>query len=147
MSRSLLAASALLVGALPAVAGEGCVGQCFQKAWLPPVYSAQAERVLVQAPRTYAYVTPATYRTVYETVMVSPGSRRWTVTHDAWGREIGCWVESPARYASVPRQVMVNAPAVVPVAMPAQYGLRMSTVMTQPARSAWVPVGHGYHGY
>lgn len=143
MLRSALAIPALALMAVPAAAG-GCGADCYRKAWVPPVYETQAEKYLVQAPRTYAHVTPAEYRVVHEQVLVHPGGKHWTVKRDHHGREIGCWVHTPARYASVARKVMVRGPEVVPVAVPAQYGVRMHTVMTQPGHKTWVPVRHGY---
>lgn len=146
MLRSVFGAAMVVAAAAPATAGGyGCEGQCYRQEWAPPVYEHRAEKVLLQAPRTYAYVTPAAYRTVHETVMVSPGSRHWMVKLDAYGRKVGCWVETPPRYATVPRTVMVHGPVVTPVAVPAQYGIATSTVMTQPAHKAWLPMhGHGF---
>jgi hypothetical protein len=139
MSRLLLAATILAASAIPAAAG--CVGQCYREAYVPPAYETVTEKVMVQAPRTYALTTPAEYRTVYETVQVAPASRHWSVTVDAYGRRVGCWVTSPARFATVPRTVMVRAPEVVPYAVPAQYGYRSHTVQTRPGYRAWAPVG------
>lgn len=143
--RAALAIPVLGLLIAPAIAGESyCGARCYRKAWVPPVYETHAETYLAQAPRTYAYVTPAAYRVVHERAMVHPGSRRWTVKRDHHGHEIGCWVETPARYATVARKVMVHGPQVVPVATTAQYGVRTETVMTHPGHKAWVPVGHGH---
>lgn len=147
MRRLSLAIPVLALLSVPASAGgDGCQGACYRQAWVPPVYAMQAERYVVRAPRTYAYVTPAEHRVVHERVLVQPATRRWSVTRDHHGHEIGCWVEVPARYAEVARTVMVRGPEVVPVAVPAEYGVRMHSVMTQPAHRAWVPLGHG-QGY
>ena len=142
MSRLVLAAAVLGVSALPAVAG-GCVGQCYRQTYVPPTYETVTEKVVVQAPRTYAVTTPAQYRTYSETVQVSPGGRHWTVKHDSWGNKVGCWVTTPPRFATVPRTVMVAPPQVVPYAVPAQYGYRTHTVQASAGYKTWSPVGHG----
>ncbi|WP_375461658.1 hypothetical protein [uncultured Enterovirga sp.] len=145
MSRYLLAAAALGLSALPAAAGGyGCTGDCYRQTYVPPSYGTVAEKVMVRAPRTYAVTTPARYKHVQETVMVSPGSRHWSVTRDHYGNKVGCWVTTPARYGTVTRTVMVEAPQVVPYAEPAQYGYRTQTVMTSPGYKTWTPVGAGY---
>ena len=142
MSRILFAAAAISLSALPAAAG--CVGQCYQQTYVPPSYETVTERVMTRAPRTYALTTPAQYSTVHETVQVSPGGRHWSVTTDAHGRQIGCWISTPPRYATVARTVMVQQPQVVPYSEPAQYGYRSHTVQTASGYRAWSPVGHGY---
>lgn len=141
MSRLVLAATALGLSALPAAAG--CVGQCYRQSYVPPSYETVTEKVIVRAPRTYALTTPAEYRTVHETVQVSPGGRHWSVSLDAHGNQVGCWVYTRPRYASVARTVMVRAPEVVPYAVPAQYGYRSHTVQTSPGYRTWAPVGSG----
>ena len=142
MSRPLLALPALFLLTLPAAAGD-CGADCYRRAWMPPVYETQAERFVVQAPRTYAHVSPAQYAVVHEKVLTHPGSRRWSVTLDHLGREVGCWITTPARYATVARKVLVRGPEATPIAQGAQYGLRMHTAMTQPAYRAWVPAALG----
>ena len=146
MLRVCLATSALALTTLPALAGGGCVGDCYRQAYVPPSYGTVTERYIVRAPRTYALTTPAEYRTVHETVQVSPGGRYWSVSYDAHGDKVGCWVTTPPRFASVARTVMVRAPQVVPYAEPAQYGLRSHTVQTSAGYRAWVPLGGGYSG-
>ncbi|MDB5589943.1 hypothetical protein [Enterovirga sp.] len=147
MSRLLLAAAAFGLGVLPAAAGGyGCTGDCYRMTYVPPTYGTTVEKVMVRAPRTFAVTTPARYKHVEETVMVSPGGRHWSVTVDAHGRKVGCWVTTPPRYATVTRTVMVEAPQVVPYAEPAQYGYRSHTVMTSPGYKAWAPAGAGHGG-
>ncbi len=144
MSRTLFAAAVLGLSAFPAVAG--CVGQCYQQSYAPPTYETTTERVLVRAPRTYAITTPAQYKTVHETVQVSPGGRYWTVKLDHHGRKVGCWVTTPPRFATVPRTVLVQAAQVVPYAEPAQYGFRSHTVQTHPGYKTWVPLPSDHQG-
>lgn len=145
MSRHLLAAAALGLSALPAAAGgAGCAGDCYRQTYVPPTYGTVAEKVMLRAPRTYAITTPARYRHVQETVLVSPASQHWSVTTDHHGRKVGCWITTPARYGTVTRAVMVEAPQVVPYAEPAQYGYRTQTVLTSPGYKTWTPVGSGY---
>lgn len=141
MLRTFLTAAALGASALPAFAGGlSCQGDCYRVGWAPPTYGAVAERVMVRAPRTYAIVTPAEYRRVNETVMVEPGSRRWSVTRDAYGRAIGCWITTPARYATVSRTVMVRGASIEPWAVPTQYDVATTVFETSPAHKAWVPL-------
>lgn len=144
MLRPLLAATALLVSWPALAGGYDCGGDCYRQAYVPPTYGTVTERYLVQAPRTYAIATPAQYGTVYERVMVSPGGRSWSVTRDAYGNKVGCWVVTPAQYATVPRTVMTQAPQVTPYAEPAQYGFRSHTVQTSPGFRSWVPLGPSY---
>ena len=79
----------------------------------PPVYGAIAEKVMVRAPRTVAHAIPGEYGAVAEKVMISPPRKAWTVTRDAYGNLVGCWVVVPARFAVQHRTVMVRAPQVV----------------------------------
>lgn len=141
MSRLVLAATALGLSALPAAAG--CVGQCYRQSYVPPSYETVTEKVIVRAPRTYAVTTPAEYRTVHETVQVSPGGRRWSVSLDAYGNKVGCWVYTQPHYATVARTVMVRAAETVPYAVPAQYGYRNYQVQTSPGYRTWAPIGSG----
>ncbi|MCA0422926.1 MAG: hypothetical protein LCH61_06315, partial [Proteobacteria bacterium] len=114
-----------------AAAGDYCGANCYRKVVTPPQYATVAEtvqvrpaavarrvqpaeygtvheQVVVRPARTVARVSPARYGTVAETVMVSPGGKRWQVTRDAYGNEIGCWVNTPAQYATRYRTVMVQ---------------------------------------
>lgn len=144
LMRSLFATAALALSALPAAAGDyGCAGDCYRRAWLPPVYGAVAEQTPVRAPRTYALVTPPEYRRIEETVMIRPARRIWTVRRDAWGRRIGCWVEIPARYAVRPRTVMVREASLTPYSQGTAYGLSLHDVVVEPAHRGWVPLERG----
>lgn len=73
-------------------------------------------------------VVPPQYRTVNETVMVSPGR---VVAH-----------RTPARYETVmvPKTVMVEPEGVHYEKIPAQYGTVQRTEMVAPARAYMVPV-------
>jgi hypothetical protein len=73
-------------------------------------------------------VAPPQYRTVQETVMVSPGG---VVAH-----------RTPAQYRTVmvPRTVMVAPEGVQYERIPAQYGTREHVEMVAPARTYYVPV-------
>ena len=144
MLRPILAALAFAAATSSAQAGGyGCAGDCYRQVYVPPTYGMAVERTPVRAPRTYALVTEPEYRTVYETVAVEPARRIWTVRRAEWGRKVGCWVEVPARYATLPRRVVVRAPEVVPYAQASAWGLRSYPVEVEPARRAWYPVGEG----
>jgi hypothetical protein len=73
-------------------------------------------------------VVPPQYRTVHETVMVSPGR---VVAH-----------RKPARYETVmvPKTVMVEPESVQYEQIPAQYATVARTQMVAPARAYYVPV-------
>jgi len=73
-------------------------------------------------------VVPPQYRTVQETVMVSPGR---TIAH-----------RTPARYETVmvPKTVMVEPEGVQYEQIAPQYATRARTEMVAPARSYYVPV-------
>lgn len=146
MIRTLLA-SALLAGlSTPALAGGCGGGDCYQRVVTPPVYDTVAEQVMVRPPHHYAATVPGEFTTVSERVLVSPARRVWQVTHDAYGRTIGCWVTVPARYALHHRQVMVRAPQTVRHYQPAQYAVQHRRVLVQPGRAGWAPIGGGYAG-
>jgi hypothetical protein len=142
-----------LVGALTALAAPAALAggdptclTCYRHVVQPPVYGTVAEQVMVQAPRTYAETIPGDYQTVSETVMVAPARKVWQVTRDAYGNLVGCWVETPARYAVQHRQVMIRPPSVVRHTSPAVYATQHRQVLVQPARSGWEPVGAAASG-
>jgi hypothetical protein len=154
VTRGVLALAVLAGLAGPAAAGGfGCGGACYRETTLPPVYGTLADPVLLAPPRSYEIVAPARYRTFAEPVQVAPARREWRVTRDAWGRRIGCWVETPASYALRHRTVMVEAASVVPVTTYPVHGVRYRSVQLAPARRAWVPrdyaafVEAGFPGY
>jgi hypothetical protein len=193
ISSAVLAGAALIASSMAAAAGQGGCATCYQKVVSPPVYQTVAEkvlvqpartiarhvpaeygtvaeRVMVQPPRTIAHHVPAQYQTVAEKVLVAPASKVWQVSHDAHGREIGCWVTKPAQYAIQHRTVMVRPASVshevVPAVyaerhrtvvtrpatvhhemIPAVYGVRHRQEMVAPASAHWQPVGHGRRAY
>jgi hypothetical protein len=141
MLRTLLAAAALTATALPAAAGgHSCVGDCYRQAYMPARYGAVVEPALVRGPRTHAHVTPAEYRTVTERVAIRPAGRVWTVTRDAWGRKVGCWVDVPGEYTTVTRRVMVRGPEITPIAQNAVWGVASQRFLVEPAHKEWVPL-------
>lgn len=186
-TQTVFAAGSLLALAMAAPAQAGCYSaNCYQRVVTPAQYGTVAETVMVRPASVSRHVTPAEYgtvaeavvvrpartvahrvpavvQTVAETVQVAPASRRWEVRRDAYGRDIGCWVDVPAQYATRHRNVVVqNAsvvhetiPAVTAVrhrtvmtrpalvheqVIPAQYGTRYHTVQTAPATASWQPV-------
>ncbi len=146
-----------LIGSVTAASAGGCVGvQCYQRVVSPPVYETSTETFMLTPPQTVAHVKPAQYGTVSETVvvrpahtvkhvvpaevqtvtervMVAPATRRWTVTVDAYGRTVGCWITVPARYEMRYRQVVTRAPSVAVQHVPAVLGTQQRTVMVRPA--------------
>lgn len=100
----------------------------------PAEYGTVAEAVVVRPAKTIARHIPATVQHVAETVQVAPAGRVWQVRRDAYGREIGCWVETPARYATQYRAVVTNPGGVAYETIPAVTAVRQRTVMTRPAQ-------------
>ncbi len=124
MSRvyAALIASAAAAVALPTAASAGC-GTCYAP---PPCVTCYQQQV-----------APPQYRTVEETVMVSPGG---VVAH-----------RTPAQYRTVmvPKTVMVAPEGVEYERIPAQYGVRQRVEMVAPARTYYVatPPRCGSCGY
>jgi hypothetical protein len=120
MSRALLAGlfSAVAVAALPSAASAGCFG-LFGGCYTPPqpCYTCYQTQ----------YVPPQ-YRSVQETVMVSPGG---VIAHRV-----------PAQYQTVmvPQTVMVSPESVQYQQIPAQYAVRNRVEMVSPGYSYQVPV-------
>ena len=121
MSRVVFAGliSAIAVAALPSAASAGCLGlfSCFAPPAAQPCGTCYHQQ----------YVPPQ-YRTVQETVMVSPGG---VVAHRV-----------PAQYQTVmvPQTVMVSPESVQYEQIPAQYGVRSRVEMVSPGYSYYQPV-------
>ena len=151
----LTAATAFSALASPALAGGGCIGNCYQRVAHPPVYRQVAEQVMVRPSATHAEVVPAQlgtvaervvlshghvaartipaqYGTVAETVQTSPGGKVWQVTRDAHGREIGCWVYTKPTYSTYHRTVMTRPAQTFHDVVPPVYGTRERTVVVRP---------------
>jgi hypothetical protein len=111
MSRVIAAAFAtvLVAAAIPTAASAGCYS-CYA----PPQYQQQ--------------VAPAQYRTVQETVMVSPGR---VIAH-----------RTPAQYRTVmvPQTVMVAPEGVAYERTAPEYATQERVEMVAPARAYYVPV-------
>lgn len=131
----------------PALAGGGCGAECYRRVHTPPVYDTVSERVLVRPPRTIYRSTPPIYDTVTERVLVQPGGRHWQTRYDRHGGLVGCWVQTPPRFALRHRRVLVQAGQVIPETIPPAYANYQRRVLVQPAGSAWVPAGPAYGGY
>ncbi len=118
MSRVLAAliASAAAALAVPTAASAGCYN-CYAPPAPPPCMTCYQQQVV-----------PPQYRTVEETVMVSPGG---VVAH-----------RTPAQYRTVmvPQTVMVAPEGVDYERIPAQYGTRQRVEMVAPARTYYAPV-------
>jgi hypothetical protein len=116
MSRvyAALIASGLSLAALPTTASAQCYG----------CYAPQQPCVTCYRPQ----FIPPQYRTVQETVMISPGH---LIAH-----------RIPAQYSTVmvPRTVMVAPEGVAYERVPPQYAVRERTEMVAPARTYYAPV-------
>ena len=117
MSRvfAALIASAVAAFAVPTAASAGCYGGCYAPP--QPCVTCYQQQVI-----------PPQYRTVQETVMVSPGG---VVAH-----------RTPAQYRTVmvPKTVMVAPEGVQYERIPAQYGVRERVEMVAPAQTYFAPV-------
>jgi hypothetical protein len=121
---------------------EGCTLMTMSRAYAAMIATAVAATVLPTAASAGCYncyappqpcgtcyqqlVVPPQYRTVQETVMVSPGS---VIAH-----------RTPAQYRTVmvPRTVMVAPEGVQYERIPAQYGVREHVEMVAPAYTTYV---------
>jgi hypothetical protein len=132
MSRvtTALFVTAILAAAVPTAASAGCYGcyvppqpcgTCYQQQFVPPQYRTVEETVMVSPGRTIAHRTPAQYRTVM-----------------------------------VPRTVMVAPEGVAYEQVPPQYATQERVQMVSPGYSYYAPVqprcnscgGYGYgYGY
>src|ERR1700742_160620 len=115
MSRAsiIMIASAVAAIALPTAASAGCYN-CYAP---PPCGTCYQQQVV-----------PPQYRTVEETVMVSPGR---TIAH-----------RTPAQYRTVmvPRTVMVAPEGVAYEQLPPEYATRQRVEMVSPGYSYYAPV-------
>ena len=117
MSRVVAAAfaSALVAIAIPTAASAGC-------------YSCYTPQPCCYQQQYVQQVIPPQYRTVQETVMVSPGR---VIAH-----------RTPAQYRTVmvPQTVMVAPPSVQYQRIPPQYATRQRVEMVSPGYSYYAPV-------
>lgn len=181
-----------LAGATAAQAG-GCApgSSCYRKVTTPAVYGTYQQSVLVRPAQTSFAKIPAQYATTTEQVMVRPAqqipihhpavtqtvservlvqaaTKVWSVTRDAHGNEVGCWVEKPAVYATqqrtvivqpattsyqttpaeyrtFQRQVVVSPERLVAQTTPAVYTTQTYQAQVAPATTSWQPIGHQRH--
>lgn len=141
---------------LSAGAAQACNG-CYQKVTTPAVYQTHQQHYVVRPAQTHYNKIPAQYatvqrqvlvrpaqkiahhvptvtQTVAETVMIAPATKVWSVTRDAFGREVGCWVTKPAQYATRHRTVIVRPASVSYSVIPAQYRTYSEQVQVRPAQ-------------
>ena len=78
--------------------------------------------------------------------MVSPGGRVWQTSRGPYGELIGCWINTPPRFAVQTRRVLVQPAQSIPETIPPEYASVSRRVLVAPARSGWVPTGGGYQG-
>ncbi len=179
-SAAVLAVAVLGVGAALAGNGDDCPpnpvpGHCYEKVLIPPQYQDVSEQVvepgqprsrivpavygeavrqeLVCAERVEMITIPATYRTVYETVVVRPGGWRTetipaqyeTVTervlaraaYTEWRR--GALADYPSTYPG-PTRVLPTGEVLCLVEVPAEYRLVTRQVLRVPARTVQIEV-------
>jgi hypothetical protein len=112
--QAALLVSVLAAVAAPSAASAGCYN-CYAPP--PPCVTCYQQQVI-----------PPQYRTVQETVMVSPGR---VIAH-----------RTPAQYRTVmvPQTVMVAPEGVDYERIPAQYGTQQRVEMVAPARTYYAPV-------
>jgi hypothetical protein len=128
-------------------------------------YATTAEKVMVRPAQTIPHHHPAITKTVSERILVQPASKVWTVTRDAHGAEVGCWVEKPAvystqlrtvvvqpattsyttipaEYRTIHRQVVVSPERLIAQTSPAVYATQYYQAQIAPATTSWQPIGH-----
>lgn len=141
MQKFTLAAIAMvsLLPASPTLAGGHC-SDCFRREVSPPVYRTVYETVQVSPATTVARHVPAQYAIAHQTVQIAPATQGWTQKIDAHGRTILCRTTTPARYGVVAQTVMVRPATVVHEVIPARYATVARTVQVAPATERWVRV-------
>src|SRR5690349_20085902 len=142
MKMHSIAAAGLAALALSLAAGAANAGEaCYRKVATPALYRNVTERVLVRPARYVAHHIPAVTQAVAEQIMVQAGGRVWTVRHDAYGQEIGCWVHTPPVYETRYHYVVVQPASVQYDTIPAEYEDVTHSVLVQAAAVGWQPIG------
>jgi hypothetical protein len=191
MNTHPIATGALVALALSLGAGAASAHElCYRKVASPPLYQTVTEPVLIEPAHVVRHVVPAQYehvtehvlvhpgrviahhvaavtQSVAEQVLVQPGGRVWTVRRDAYGQEIGCWVNTPPvfatqyhtvvvepasvqyetippEYQDVTRTVVAQPASVEREVIPAVYGTQSHQIMVQPGSVGWAPIGGCY---
>jgi hypothetical protein len=125
---------------------HGVAGKCYAKTLLPAVYNARSKRVLM-VPQSYRYVnTPASYRTVRKSVLLSPARTEWKNRGRSactTSRNVGnvvCLEQKPARYRYVNERVMDRAASTKKIVIPAQYRSMTQRIKVRDERLVWKEV-------
>ncbi|NVK29398.1 MAG: peptidoglycan-binding protein [Gammaproteobacteria bacterium] len=100
-------------------------GECYARAYYPPVTETKSEKVLVEPAGEKLEVIPATYKTVTERVVVEEASTRLEIV--------------PATYKTVTETVVVEPAKKTLKTVPATYETVTEKVVDQPARTVWKP--------
>ena len=103
---------------------------------IPAVTRLVSESVMIRPAQYVSHSVPAVYRDVARTVMTSPGRREWRVT-EHYGQTIGCWVNSPATYATEMQRVIVSPERSYEDTVPAVYGTQQREVIVSPAHTIY----------
>ena len=132
---------------------------------IPAQYATTTEQIMVRPAQTVPHHIPAVTQSVAEQVMVSPASKFWSVTRNAHGEEVGCWVHKaavystqyrnvivrpasttystiPAEYRTITRQVAVSHERLVARTIPAVYSTQSYQAQVSPASASWQSLNH-----
>lgn len=112
--------------------------------YVPAVTRRVAETVVVEPERAFERVIPPVYGVQEETVLVRPASRQWVLKRH-YGETIGCWVDTPAEYATRQRTVLLQPEHVVTDVVPAVTATRYRTEVVEPAGTVYrhLPARYG----
>ena len=108
---------------------------------VPAEYETITEKVLVKEASTKIVTKPPVYKTETERVMVSDGYGKWQrkkrapscFSQNPDDCYVMCWVEVPAKYKNVTKQVLVSPAREDVVEIPAEYKTVTRRVLRTPA--------------
>ena len=110
----------------------------------PAAHAIVMRQVMIQSARAELSVTPPAYRSVHETIVVTPAAVRWERRLDRHGVETLCEVRLPAFTRTVAREVMASPGQRLARHVPALYRPVAEAVVVQPAtvRHVYEPPVH-----
>ncbi len=122
-----------------------------RKVTTPPVYKTVQIQELVQPATTRTIPIPAKYKTVTQTKKVADGHYTWSDASRKNARTRAtnqcnriCLVAQPAKYAKVPKQVVVKPASTRKVRTPARYTTIRIKKLIQPASTRTIPIPATY---